>query len=134
MVYDRIRENLKKYRKMPMPELLDLSVNETLARTVMTSLTLLVVLVPLLFFGPGEPVRLHRGDHAGHLRRHLQLDLHGRADPDLAGGQLGDSFVPAEAWPSAGPARGESAFVIASPSEAILRGSPRARTRSPVPR
>ena len=52
VVYDRIRENLKKYRKMPLPELLDLSVNETLARTVMTSLTLLVALLPLLIFGP----------------------------------------------------------------------------------
>ena len=52
VVYDRIRENLKKFRKMPLPELLDRSVNETLARTVMTSLTLLVALVPLLLFGP----------------------------------------------------------------------------------
>ncbi|MFM7404488.1 MAG: protein translocase subunit SecF [Erythrobacter sp.] len=52
VVYDRIRENLKKYRKMPMGELLDLSVNETLARTVMTSLTLFVALIPLLIFGP----------------------------------------------------------------------------------
>ena len=54
VVYDRIRENLKKYRKMDVPELLDLSVNETLARTVMTSLTLLVALVPLLIFGPAS--------------------------------------------------------------------------------
>lgn len=54
VVYDRIRENLKKYRKMPLPELLDLSVNETLARTVMTSLTLLVALVPLLIAGPSS--------------------------------------------------------------------------------
>lgn len=54
VVYDRIRENLKRYRKMPLPELLDLSVNETLARTVMTSLTLLVALVPLLLFGPAS--------------------------------------------------------------------------------
>ncbi|MDC0887015.1 protein translocase subunit SecF [Altererythrobacter sp.] len=54
VVYDRIRENLKKFRKMPLPELLDLSVNETLARTVMTSLTLLVALVPLLLFGPAS--------------------------------------------------------------------------------
>ncbi len=54
VIYDRIRENLKKYRKMPMIELLDLSVNETLARTVMTSLTLLVALVPLLIFGPAS--------------------------------------------------------------------------------
>ncbi|QZD86250.1 protein translocase subunit SecF [Qipengyuania psychrotolerans] len=54
VVYDRIRENLKKYRKMPLPELLDLSVNETLARTVMTSLTLLVALLPLLVVGPAS--------------------------------------------------------------------------------
>ena len=54
VVYDRIRENLKKYRKMPLAELLDLSVNETLARTVMTSLTLLVALMPLLLFGPAS--------------------------------------------------------------------------------
>ena len=52
VVYDRIRENLKKYRKMDLTDLLDLSVNETLARTVMTSLTLLVALLPLLLFGP----------------------------------------------------------------------------------
>jgi len=52
VIYDRIRENLKKYRKMPLPELLDLSVNETLSRTVMTSTTLLSALVPLLIFGP----------------------------------------------------------------------------------
>ena len=54
VVYDRIRENLKKYRKMEVPALLDLSVNETLARTVMTSLTLLIALLPLLLFGPAS--------------------------------------------------------------------------------
>ncbi|WP_068075937.1 protein translocase subunit SecF [Novosphingobium lentum] len=52
VVYDRIRENLKKYRRMPMPELLDLSVNETLARTVMTSLMMLITLTALLLLGP----------------------------------------------------------------------------------
>lgn len=52
VVYDRIRENLRKYRKMPMPELLDLSVNETLARTLVTSLSMLITLVALLLFGP----------------------------------------------------------------------------------
>ena len=52
VVYDRIRENLKKFRKMDLGDLLDLSVNETLARTVMTSLTLFVALIPLLIFGP----------------------------------------------------------------------------------
>ena len=54
VIYDRIRENLKKFRKMELPALLDLSVNETLARTVMTSLTLLVALLPLLMFGPAS--------------------------------------------------------------------------------
>lgn len=52
VVYDRIRENLKKYRKMDIIALLDLSVNETLARTVMTSLTMLIALVSLMVWGP----------------------------------------------------------------------------------
>ena len=52
VVYDRIRENLKKFRRMPMPELLDLSVNETLSRTVMTSAMILVTLTSLLILGP----------------------------------------------------------------------------------
>ena len=52
IVYDRIRENLKKFRRMPFTELLDLSVNETLSRTVVTSLSLLVTLAALLALGP----------------------------------------------------------------------------------
>lgn len=52
VVYDRVRENMKKYRKMPVPELLDLSVNETLSRTVVTSTSLLITLVALLILGP----------------------------------------------------------------------------------
>ncbi len=52
VVYDRIRENMKKYRRMPMSELLDLSVNETLSRTIVTSLSVLITLVALLALGP----------------------------------------------------------------------------------
>lgn len=52
IVYDRIRENLKKYRRMPIPELLDLSVNETLSRTIVTSLSMLITLLALLLLGP----------------------------------------------------------------------------------
>lgn len=51
VIDDRIRENLRKYRKMSLPEIIDLSVNETLPRTVMTSLTILLALFALLFFG-----------------------------------------------------------------------------------
>ncbi len=53
VVYDRIRENLKKFRRMPLPELLDLSVNETLSRTIVTSLSMLITLFALLLLGPG---------------------------------------------------------------------------------
>ena len=52
VIYDRIRENLKKFRKMPLPELLDLSVNETLSRTMVTTTSLLITLVSLLILGP----------------------------------------------------------------------------------
>lgn len=52
VVYDRIRENLMKYRKMEVKALLDLSVNETLSRTVMTSLSISLPLIVLVLFGP----------------------------------------------------------------------------------
>ncbi len=51
VIYDRVRENLRRYKAMPLPELIDRSVNETLARTVMTSLTTLIALFALLVFG-----------------------------------------------------------------------------------
>jgi preprotein translocase subunit SecF len=50
VVFDRVRENLKKYRKMEIIPLLDLSLNETLSRTVMTSLSMLIALTMLLVF------------------------------------------------------------------------------------
>lgn len=55
VVYDRIRENLGKFRKKLLPDLINQSLNETLARTVMTSLTTLLALASLFFFG-GEVV------------------------------------------------------------------------------
>jgi len=51
VVYDRIRENLRKYKKMPIPQLLDLSINNTLSRTILTSSTTLVALAALYFLG-----------------------------------------------------------------------------------
>ena len=52
VVYDRVRENLKKYRKMEIVPLLNLSINETLSRTVMTSVSVMLALAMLLIFGP----------------------------------------------------------------------------------
>jgi preprotein translocase subunit SecF len=51
VVYDRIRENLRKYRKMDIEAVLDLSVNETLSRTIVTSLTMLIALGTLVVLG-----------------------------------------------------------------------------------
>jgi preprotein translocase subunit SecF len=52
VVYDRIREDMRKYRKMDMMSLLNGSVNETLSRTVVTSLSMIFALAVLLFIGP----------------------------------------------------------------------------------
>ena len=52
VIYDRIRENLRKYRKMGILPLLNLSLNETLARTVVTSMTVLIALAVLMAIGP----------------------------------------------------------------------------------
>jgi preprotein translocase subunit SecF len=51
VVFDRVRENLRKYKKMPMPELLNNSINQTLSRTVITSVTTLLALLSLYFLG-----------------------------------------------------------------------------------
>jgi preprotein translocase SecF subunit len=51
VVYDRIRENLRKYKTMPLRELIDLSINETLNRTLGTSMTVFLASLPLALFG-----------------------------------------------------------------------------------
>ncbi len=51
VVYDRVRENLRKYKQKPLRELIDLSINDTLTRTVMTSGTTLLALLALAIFG-----------------------------------------------------------------------------------
>ena len=56
IVFDRVRENLRKYKKMDLGELIDLSINQTLSRTVITSGTTLLALLALFVFG-GEVLR-----------------------------------------------------------------------------
>jgi preprotein translocase subunit SecF len=51
VIDDRIRENMRRYRKMEMRDIINLSVNETLPRTVMTSVTILLALVAMLILG-----------------------------------------------------------------------------------
>lgn len=56
VVYDRMRENLRKYKSMPLRQLIDRSINETLNRTINTSLTIFLSTLPLALFG-GEALR-----------------------------------------------------------------------------
>jgi preprotein translocase SecF subunit len=56
VIYDRIRENLRKFKQMPLKDVVNLSVNQTLSRTIMTSLTTLLAVVSLFVFG-GEVLR-----------------------------------------------------------------------------
>ncbi len=56
VVFDRVRENLRKYKKRPLAEVLNLSINETLSRTMMTSVTTLLALIALFVLG-GDVIR-----------------------------------------------------------------------------
>jgi len=56
VVYDRVRENLRKYKSMPLRELIDRSINETLNRTINVSATIFLATLPLVLFG-GEALR-----------------------------------------------------------------------------
>ncbi|MBC7906924.1 MAG: protein translocase subunit SecF [Rhodospirillaceae bacterium] len=56
VMYDRVRENLRKYKSMPLYDLLNLSVNQTLARTILTVATVFITVVSLLTVG-GEVLR-----------------------------------------------------------------------------
>ncbi|MEZ2130589.1 MULTISPECIES: protein translocase subunit SecDF [unclassified Sinorhizobium] len=56
VVYDRMRENLRRYPRMPLPILIDASINQTLSRTVLTSVMTMLALLALYLFG-GEVIR-----------------------------------------------------------------------------
>lgn len=93
VVYDRIRENLRKYRKMEIEPLLNLSVNETLARTINTNTSVMLAILALLIFGPDVIYDLTIGIFVGviigtyssiYVARFLLVPL----------GVTSDSFVP----------------------------------------
>jgi len=56
IVFDRVRENLRKYKKKPLKDVLNLSINETLSRTLMTSVTTMLALLALFTLG-GDVIR-----------------------------------------------------------------------------
>ena len=98
VVYDRVRELLRKYKKMPLPELLNLAVNRVMPRTLLTVFTVLLTVLALLFFGgkvvSGFSIAMLWGLFVGTFSSIrvgmpvlLYLDL--RRDEDLVGGKGG---------------------------------------------
>jgi hypothetical protein len=76
VIFDRVRENLRRYKAMSIEEIIDRSTNETLARTLMTSLTTLLALIALYLFG-GDVIRDFTVHHdLGRDHRHLLDVLH----------------------------------------------------------
>ncbi len=95
VIYDRIRENLRKYRKMAIVPLINLSLNETLSRTIVTSLSILLALGALMILGPdvifGLTVAIFLGIFIG---TYSSIYI---SSPVLVWlGLTGDSFVRAE--------------------------------------
>lgn len=108
VVYDRVRENLRKYKTMPLAELLNLSINNTLSRTLITSLTTLLALLALFFLG-GEVIRdfsfamiwgVVVGTYSS-ICIAVPLLLYFGLDDKARGGLAGDDEDEAEAQPDA---------------------------------
>ena len=85
VIYDRIREMLRRYKRMSMPELLNVSVNSTLSRSIITHVTVTLALLALLLVRRPCHPQLHRHhDFRRGAGRHLYLGVHRRPDPDLS--------------------------------------------------
>ncbi len=87
VVFDRVRENLRRFKKLDLKEVLNLSINETMSRTVMTSGTTLLALIALLVLG-GDVIRgFVFAMTLRHCHRHLLVDLRGLRSSLQARGQ-----------------------------------------------
>ena len=84
VVLDRIREMMRKYKRMPTDELLDMSVNAVIPRTIMTASTVLLALLSLVLFGGHVIQSFSLAMTFGIFRLHLFRDLHLLADADLS--------------------------------------------------
>ena len=85
VIYDRIREMLRRYKRMPMPDLLNASINATLSRSIVTHLTVsLSLLGAAAVRRPGDPQFHGDDDVRRRSGRHLHVGVHCLADPDLS--------------------------------------------------
>ena len=76
VVYDRMRENLRRYKTMPLRQLIDLSINETLNRTLGTSMTVFLASLPLALFGGASLQGFCADDAVRDRGRHVVVHLH----------------------------------------------------------
>ena len=84
VVYDRVRELLRKFKQMPIPELIDLAINQMLARTLLTSVTTAAGAVRPVFLWRRNHPLVHRSNDLGCCYRHLFVDLYRLAGVDLS--------------------------------------------------
>ena len=85
VVYDRVRENLRLFRRMSLRELIDRSINETLSRTIATSGTVFLAILPLALMSTGDIQAIrHRSPAGRHCDWHVILDLHRGTHPGFS--------------------------------------------------
>ena len=75
VVFDRIRENRRKYKRMGLPDLINLSTNQMVTRTILTSVATAISLLPLLIFGGPNLFDFSAADPVRHRGRHFLVDL-----------------------------------------------------------
>ena len=84
VVYDRMRENLRLYKSMPLRELIDLSINQTLARSLYTSVTAFLAMLPMAHLGRHGGRELRDADAVRHRHCRQLVGVHRGADPSVS--------------------------------------------------
>ena len=79
VVYDRMRENLRLYKKMPLRELIDLSINQVLTRCIYTSLATFLCMAPMAIWGGSAVGEFRHPNPLRSRRRDELVDLHSRS-------------------------------------------------------
>ena len=111
VIFDRVREELRKYRTMPFRDLINLALNETLSRTILTVSTVALAVLSLLFFGGAGAARLQHRDAVGHRDRHLFVALHRGARCSITSGRTG-ARSPRTPKPAAARAAGRARLAL----------------------
>ena len=119
VVFDRIRENKARHLGEPFDEIVNHSILQTFARSIMTSLTVVLTLLALFLFGGSAISRLRAGAADRHHDRDVFVDLRGQPAPGRLAGVGGSA-----PWPAAGHARpaGQAGDVL---THAAMRPAPR---------